>query len=171
MSNNQHSDQSQELEQPISKSELKRQMLALQELGNKLVALSDSQLKQIDMPTNLYDSVHRARKITKHEGLRRELQYIGKIMRNINVEPIRDYIERLESGKIQDSQQFHLKEQWRQRLVDEPKALTEFINTYPNADVQQLRQSIRSHHKAKNEAQKTKAFRLIFKLVQAQIDD
>ena len=77
-----------ESDEEISKSELKRQMHALQVLGERLVNLPEHQLKKIPMPESLADSVYRARKITKREGLRRELQFIGKVMRAIEIEPM-----------------------------------------------------------------------------------
>ena len=117
------------------------------------------------MPENLADSVARAKKNTKRGGLRRELQFIGKIMRSIDVTTIDEAIRSLDEHAQVDSQQFHELENWRERLLTSPDALTEFMTEHPHANVQLLRQLIRNHKSAKNEAQKTKAFRQLFKTI------
>jgi ribosome-associated protein len=155
----------------LSKSELKRRMLALQAMGEQLVALSEQQLKQIPMPEQLADSVYRARDITKRGGRRRELQYIGKIMRSIDVTPIKMALDKLESQGIANKQQFHQLETWRERILNTKEGVTEFIAEYPDANIQLLRQLARNYASAKNEAQKTKAYRALFKLVRETLED
>jgi len=155
----------------VSKTAIKKEMLALQELGEKLVALPEAQLKTMPLEDKLADAINVARKITKHGGRKRQLQYIGKLMRHQDPEPIRAALEIIESGHQQDNQLFHLKEQWRDRLlVEGGGTLTEFVNQYPSTDLQRLRQLIRNHKNAKSDDKKTQTARLVFKLVSEQID-
>ncbi|RLA03519.1 MAG: ribosome-associated protein [Gammaproteobacteria bacterium] len=157
-------------EQEISKTLLKKEMLALHKLGKKVVSLPDSQLKLMPLDEKLLDAVLAARKITKHGGLKRQLQYIGKLMRHVDPEPIREALLKIEEGQQQDSLLFHLKEQWRDKLLTgESKILTEFFNQYPDTDLQRLRQLLRNYKGAKTEAKKTQAARLVFKLISQEI--
>lgn len=155
--------------EPPSKSEIKRQMLALQALGERLVGLPDNQLAKIPMPEQLSDTVYRARGITKRGGLRRELQYIGKVMRSIDITPIEQALEQLDQASQSNTDKFHALEQWRERLLHSPEALTEFLSLYPDCDSQLLRQLVRNHGRAKNDAQKQKAYRQLFKLIKETI--
>ena len=166
-----HPEQTNLQEEELSKSELKRRMLALQAMGVRLVELSDNQLEQIPMPEQLSDSVQRARGIKKHGGRRRELQYIGKLMRSIDVSDIEAALEKLDNRGVANKQQFHQLETWRDRLLNTKEGVTEFIAAYPNTNIQLLRQLTRNHATAKNEAQKTKAYRALFKLVRDTIPD
>ena len=154
----------------ISKSAVKRQMLELQELGEKIVALPEAQFKNISLNEKLFDAVSAARKITKHGGLKRQLQYIGKLMRHVDPEPIRQAIAEIEDGHQQESRLFHLKEQWRDDLImDDNKKLSEFIEMYPSTDLQRLRQLIRGFRNAKNDDKKKQTARLLFQLISEQI--
>ncbi|MCP3674229.1 MAG: DUF615 domain-containing protein [Gammaproteobacteria bacterium] len=154
-----------------SKTSVKKQMHALHQLGQKLVALPDSQLKNIPLDEKLFDAIMLARKITKHGGLKRQIQYIGKLMRHVDAEPIESAINDIENGSQQDSDLFHLKEQWRDLLIkgDNDK-LSEFFEQYPATDLQYLRQLVRNHKNGKNEDKKKHSARLIFKLVSELID-
>ncbi|MBT8448474.1 MAG: DUF615 domain-containing protein, partial [Gammaproteobacteria bacterium] len=147
---------------PLSKSELKRQMTAIQVLGEKLVKLSAAQLETFDIPSNLRHAIDRAKHITKREGLRREMQYIGKLMRHIDIAPIEDFFSTLNNTKQEANEAFHEIEIWRDKLLQDPKALTEFIGKHPNEDHQTLRQIIRNHHNAKTDAQRKKYYRMLF---------
>ena len=162
--------QDNDLEKEISKTAVKRQMLALQELGEKIVALPDTQFKKIPLNEKLFDAISAARKITKHGGLKRQLQYIGKLMRHEDPVPIRNALFEIENGYQQEIQLFHLKEQWRdQLLMGGNEKLSEFIDLYPSTDLQRLRQLIRVHDNAKNDDKKKNTSRLIFKLISEQI--
>lgn len=162
---------SDEFEEEISKSIIKKEMLRLQELGERLVALPDVQLKNIPLDEQLLDAILLARKITKHGGLRRQLQYIGKLMRQIDPEPIEAALDKIDKGHQEDAEQFHLKEQWREDLLNGGnEKLTDFYNQYPTLDLQRLRQLLRSHKNAKTDEKKKQASRQVFKLVAEQID-
>src|SRR5690242_16483777 len=116
-----------------SKTQRKREMHELQDLGAELVALNDSQLATIELPERLLDAVLDARRMTKFEAKRRQLQYIGKIMRSIDPEPIRERIDAFKASSRAHTARLHLIERWRARLLQDESALTEFIQVYPHA--------------------------------------
>lgn len=158
-----------ELEE-ISKTEVKKEMVVLQQLGIKLVELSDSQLNKIPLPENLIDSIKLAKTITKNGGLKRQLKYVGKLMRHVDPEPIIQAMDDIENGHKKNKQSFHLKEQWRDWLLEgEKDKLTEFLNKYPSADMQRLRQLIRNYNTAKTDDKKKQIARQLFKIVSALV--
>jgi ribosome-associated protein len=139
-------DERDEFDDRPSKSQLKRDMIALQKLGVQLVELGPDQLKRIDLPEDLRAAVVEARRITAHEGRRRQLQYIGKLMRTVDPEPIRASIEDLDGVSRRTVELMHRCERWRDRLIDDDAALTEWLAAYPQSDidVQPLRALIRA---------------------------
>ncbi len=156
--------------QETSKSEIKRQMLALQELGEKVVALPEAQLSTVPLDNKLRDAILLARKITKRGGLKRQLQYIGKLMRHVDPQPIQMAIEDIEKGHREAKQLFHQREQWRdQLLTGNTDTLTEFIQLFPETDMQRLRQYLRNYKTAKTDDKKKQISRLVFQLVSEQI--
>jgi ribosome-associated protein len=158
-----------ELEE-ISKTEVKKEMVVLQQLGIKLVKLSDSQLSKISLPENLLDSIKLAKTITKNGGLKRQLKYVGKLMRHVDPEPIIEAIDNIETGNKKNKQLFQFKEQWRDWLLEgEKDKLTEFLNKYPSADMQRLRQLIRNYNTAKTDDKKKQIARQLFKIVSALV--
>lgn len=131
-----------ELERP-SKSALKREMTALQELGEALVALSDGDLATIPLDEKLLDAIMTARRITSHEGRRRQMQYIGKLMRATDVEPIVAAHNELLNGRQQRNRAFHELEALRDRLIAEgTAAMGDVLARWPEVDRQHLRQLI-----------------------------
>jgi len=119
---------------PPSKSARKRAMHELQALGERLVALDSERLAELALPERLTDAIAAARDITRHEARRRHLQFIGKLMRDIDPEPLKAALERWQRGSNAARARFASLEQWRDRLLAEPDALSRFLNTYPNAD-------------------------------------
>lgn len=127
-----------------NKSALKRQSAALQKIGEILVALPEPQLNKVPLDQQLLDAVNVARGLKSHEAIRRQLQYIGKIMRNIDAEPIQAALEKIEGTHQQNKARFHQMERWRDKLIAEGDvALQKFLEQYPDADSQHLRQLIR----------------------------
>lgn len=127
-----------------SRTAIKHEMLALQSLGEDIVKLSKGQLATIPLedPT-LIEAIQTARRIKHREGLRRQLQYIGKLMRNIDVTDIQKAHQNLLDGRKEEAQHFHQLEQWRDRLIEiGPSSIEEVIEKYPQADRQYLRQLI-----------------------------
>lgn len=155
-----------------SKSGRKRQMRALQDIGEALVALPDAQLSKIELPEKLHTAVIHARTLKTGEAKRRQMQYIGKIMRNVEVGPIEAALEKIQSKGQQNKAQFHLIERWRDRLIEEgDTALESFITKYTTADRQHIRQLIRKaqHEKKieKNAGAERELFRYLRTLIEA----
>lgn len=128
----------------VSKSELKRDMLALQALGEALVNLTEGELATIPLEDEkLEEAILTARRIKHREGLRRQMQYIGKLMRRIDTTDIADAYQRLQDGRKEDAKRFHKLEQWRDHLIETgPDAIAEVAEEFPDVDRQHLRQLI-----------------------------
>jgi len=153
-----------------SKSQLKRDMTALQKLGDDLLALPESRWEPLALPEILYDALKAAKKITNFEGKRRQMQYIGKLMRKIDPEPIREAVAAFKLGHAQDSLRLHQSERWRELLLADDAALQQFIDEHVNVDIQQLRNLVRAARKdAANEPEKRsgRAYRELFQLIKA----
>ncbi len=152
-----------------SKSERKRQMLALQKLGEKLVNLSPDVLAKIPLDNTLKTAILEARTITKHEAKRRQLQYIGRLMRDTDPAAIEAAIDALESKSKLSKAKFHQMERWRDILIaEEDDAVQRFLEQYPSTDRQQLRQLVRNAKKPMKGAD-TELFRYIRKIIETAI--
>jgi len=128
----------------ISKTQRKREMHALQALGAALVELPLSQLEALPLPEELAAAVREARRIASHEAKRRHLQYIGRLMREIDAEPVRAALEDLRGASGAARARHRRIEQWRDRLLADDGALTEFAREHAHADLQALRTLIRN---------------------------
>jgi len=127
-----------------SKSQLKRDMQALQELGERLVDLPPSRLAQVEMPQDLRDAILLARGITARGGRKRQLQFIGKLMRQVDAEPIRMAMARFDGHDKLDRAKLQQAERWRDRLLAEgDSAMEELFDRYPGGDRQHLRRLVR----------------------------
>ena len=148
----------------VSKSELKRDMTALQELGEALVELPEKQLEKFDLPEKLHDGIMLARRLKHREGRRRQLQYIGKVMRDIDITDIQKQMDALQQQSRSFRQHFHALEQWRDRLIAEGDgALNQLLAEQPGADRQHLRQLIRQAQKEQSQQKPPAASRKLFK--------
>lgn len=127
-----------------SKSQRKRDMTALQALGTRLVSLPRTKLMQLPLAEKLLDAVLQAQTIKSHEARRRQLQYIGKLMRDADHQAIQERLDEWDSGSNEHAAHFHELERWRERLLDDDAELTRFVARYAAADVQHLRTLIRS---------------------------
>ncbi len=148
-----------------SKSRRKADAHAVQALGVELVALNRNQLAQVEMPEALRDAVQAAQRISAHEGRRRQLQFIGKLMRNIDPAPIRAKIDGWKTTSVEETARLHLIERWRDRLLEDPLALQPFTAEYPHADVQQLRTLIRNTQREREQHKPPKSYRALFQLL------
>ena len=148
-----------------SKTKQKQAMHELQALGAALVALSDGQLATVPLPEELADAVADARRITSREGRRRQMQYIGRLMREIDAAPIRARLERIEGGSAEESARHRRLEQWRARLLEDDAALTEFASEHPVADLQGLRTLIRNARREQKEGRPPRAFRELYRVL------
>jgi ribosome-associated protein len=121
-----------------SKTKRKHEMQALQDLGIELVALDAKRLAALDLPERLVDAIVLARSITRHEARRRQMQYIGRLMRDIDAEPLRNALSAWAQGPRAEREQFARIEQWRDRVLTEPDAIQAFVAAYPAADADAL---------------------------------
>jgi ribosome-associated protein len=137
-----------------SKTQLKKQSHDLQQLGSALIELPESRLAAVDMPESLRDALTDLRHVRSHEGRRRQLQYVGKLMRGIDPEPLREAVASFKVPGARETLALHDTERWRDRLVGDDNALTLWLNEHPDTDVQGLRTLIRN---ARKELQKATA--------------
>ena len=154
-----------DLIEPISKTKLKAEADALQEIGVKLVALPNSKLTQLDLPERLVDAINEAKRITANGATRRQKQYIGSLMREIDVAPIVEQMEKWEGKNTAENAYFHNLEGWRSRLIGDEGALSEFIQQYPHVDSQQIRTLIRNARREASANKPPKSSRELFKLL------
>ena len=156
---------------PPSKTQLKAEADEKQALGEALLTLRNDLMARLDLPDKLRDAVADAKKITSFEGRRRQMQFIGKLMRPLDTEPIRGAINEQLNGSAQLTLTLHLAEQWRDKLIADDDALGTWLNEYPATDAQQLRALIRQARKdvkpeKPGEAPRhAKSYREIFQLV------
>jgi ribosome-associated protein len=151
-----------------SKSQLKREMHALQELGEALIALPKDALKRMPMPEDLDDAVREARRITDHEGKRRQLQYVGKVMRSLTDEEIAAIRTALDSYKgvnKAETARMHWIERTREKLLADDAALTEFLRDHPGVDVQEGRTLIRNARKEREQQKPPRYYRELFQWI------
>ncbi|MBS1196315.1 MAG: hypothetical protein H6R18_100 [Proteobacteria bacterium] len=151
----------------VSKTRKKEEMHELQELGSALVALSRDQLKRINLPEDLLAALLDWQRFTKHEAKRRQLQYIGKLMRQNDPEPIRAGLALLRGESAVETARLHRLERLRERLLEDEQALHEIAETWPGADLTHLRNLRRNALKEKEGNKPPKSFRAIFQALQA----
>jgi ribosome-associated protein len=152
-------------ELPPSKTKIKKQMLELQDLGEQLAALNKDQLKELDLPETLRDAIHEVKRITKFGAISRQMQYIGRLMRDVDPAPIIAKLEIWNGTSRQHIAWLHQVERWRDRLLEDPNALTELLAEHPQADAQHLRTLIRNALKEKELAKPPKSYREIFQVL------
>lgn len=148
-----------------SKSALKREMTALQKLGAELVGLSRDRLKKMDMPERLRDAIHDAQRFTQNEAKRRQLQYIGKIMREIETAPLQaamDEINGVSGGATLRLQQL---ERLRTQFMEDEAVGSDIARDYPEADIQHLRQLRRNAIKEAQQSKPPRAYRELFRVL------
>ena len=130
-----------------SKSQVKRDLLALVDLGKELVELSPERLKQLPLSERLYEAIRLAQRTTAREGLRRQVHFVGKLMRDAPADLIRAQLDTWKNGSREQTQAMHRMESLRDRLLKDDAALTVLLQKYPQADIQHLRTLIREGRK------------------------
>lgn len=151
-----------------SKSQIKREMLALQDLGTELVGLSKDGLRKVPMPEALDAAVREARRTTSHEGRRRQVHYVGKVMRTLDeteVAAIRHALEAMKGASSAETAKMHAIERWREQLLADDGALTEFLRRYPQAEVQAGRTLIRNARREAEQKKPPRYFRELFQWI------
>lgn len=151
--------------EPISKTKLKAEADAAQDIGKKLIDLPKDKLIKLNLPENLFEAVIEAKRITANGAIRRQKQYIGRLMREIDIAPIVDQLQRWEGKHNEESAKFHTLERWRERLLKEESAVSEYIAANPQVDSQQLRTLIRNAHREEAAQKPPKSSRELFKLL------
>ncbi len=149
----------------VSKTKRKREMHALQALGAALVALPESQLGELSLESNLYEAVIAAKRMKSHEAKRRQMQYIGRLMRGVDAEPIRERLAAIEGHSARATAQHRRLEALRERLLADDEALTEFAAALPGADLQALRALLRNARKEMKEGKPPRAYREVFRFL------
>lgn len=153
---------------PPSKSQRKRDVEALQKLGRELTELSKDQLKKMGLPENLLVALLEYQRISSHGAMRRQIQFIGKVMREIEdaeVEAIVDALAVLRGESDVAKAEFHALERWRARLLEDDAALTEWLGRHPGSDAQKVRQLIRNARKEAELGKPPKSSRELFRIL------
>jgi ribosome-associated protein len=151
-----------------SKTQRKKASHELQDLGEALVALPPDRIAALPLPETLADAVREYGRTRSHEGRRRQMQYIGRLMRGTDTAPIRQAVLDMQLGRAKDSLALHEAERWRAELVASDDALTGFLREHPRSDAQQLRTLVRNARKdaaAQPEQRSGRAFRELFQFI------
>ena len=159
-----------QVEVPISKTKLKAEADAAQIIGKKLIDLSKDKLIKLNLPEALFEAVIEAKRLTANGAVRRQLQYIGRLMRDVDSAPITEQLQAWEGKNVQENARFHGMERWRTRLIAEPNVLPEFLAIYPQAEIQQIRTLIRNAQKEAVANKPPKSSRELFKLLREIIE-
>ena len=167
----------------VSKTDLKKHSDKLQQLGEALLTLRQGLMDKLDLPEKLVEAIAEAKRITNFEGKRRQMQFIGKLMRKLDddtVTAIEAALEVQHQGSAADTLRLHQAEQWRDRLIADDKALQDWLAIDPDADLQHLRSLIRQARKdaqdkasaeRPGEAQRHgKSYRELFQIVRTRLD-
>ena len=150
-----------------SKSQKKRDMDGLKELGDRLTELSPGHLAKVKND-QVREAVEIAKKITKGNARKRQIQYIAKLLSRIDVDPIKNIIETLDASSAAYIQKFHQLESWREKLVNgDSETLSEVLDKSPNADRQRLRHLVRKARDERETGQQTTHFRRLFQFLKA----
>jgi ribosome-associated protein len=165
-----------------SKTELKRESTELQKLGEALLTLRADLMEGLKLPDKLTDALAEARRITNFEGRRRQMQFIGKLMRGLDAESLqaaRDALEAQQKGSARDALSLHEAEKWRDELISREDAFQQWVRAHPETDTQQLRALIRQARKDVQPDQDSiskglaprhgRAYREIFQLVKDEL--
>lgn len=157
-------------DEPLSKTARKREAERLQHIGRRLGELSADNLNKLNLPDALRAALEDYQRFPSHGAKRRQLQFIGKLMRDVDIAEIEDQLNTLDGESARARYQFSQLEQWRDRLVAEPQALTEFIDAYPAVDRQQLRTLVKKVTDASHEDQRKTQARQLFRFLRASIE-
>ncbi len=153
-----------ESEEQVSRSEIKRQMLALQALGERLLKLKPAQWETFGFSEVMMDALRESQRIKSHNAMRRHIRRLGKLLNKEDTEKVEALFQRLDDQAMQDNRRFHRIEQWRDRLINgDDKTLSELLDICPNIDIQHVRQLIRSSKKERELTKPPAAQRKLFK--------
>lgn len=151
-----------------SKTQRKKESHDLQDLGEALINLPDNRLDDLPMLDSLREAIREYKRTRSHEGRRRQMQYVGKLMRRNDPEPLREAVAAMKLGSAKDSLALHQAERWRLEMINTDDTLTRWMAEHPDSDLQQLRSLVRSARKdaaAAPEQRSGRAFRELFKFI------
>lgn len=163
-------------EEGPSRSQLKRDALAIRDLGSELALLGAAERARVPLPEDVVEAIEELNRTTKNGARKRQLGWLAKRLRKIDIAPIEDALEGIRQAARANTQTLHLVEQWRDRLLGDeeqpnPKqALTEFLDKFPHADRQTLRQLQRAAVKEKTQNKPPKSARQLFKAVRDAVN-
>jgi ribosome-associated protein len=153
-----------------SKSQMKRDSTALQVLGRRIADLPKDRIAQLNLPERLHEAFLAYKTITAHEGGRRQLQFIGRLMRDVEPAPLIEALDRFNGASKAEVAAMHLAERWRDRLLEDATALTEFATAHPGSDIARLRTLMRNAQKEKAAGKPPKDFRELYRELRTAID-
>ena len=150
----------------ISKTQRKRDMGELQALGEDLASLAGESLRKIALPDDLRDAITAVHKMTRQdEARRRQMQYIGKLMRSVDAAPLREAMAKIRGQSAAETARLHRLEQLRTKLLDDEKVLQEIYALYPHVDLQYLRSLRRAALREKEAGKPPKSYRAIYQVL------
>jgi ribosome-associated protein len=155
----------------ISKTRRKRQMTELQQVGAALVRLSPEQIARLDLPEALREAVLECKRFRKHEAVRRQMQYIGRLMRDVDAAPIIEQLHAIEAPSRKQTALLHLAEQWRDEIMHNAEAIERFAREFPHANLPRLRALAAAATQEKHGGRAPKHFRELFHLINTTIQE
>ena len=155
----------------ISKTKRKQQMHELQDIGEELVDLSKEALNKIPMSEDLLDAIKEYKRLSAHEARRRQMQFIGKIMRKEDIEPIREKLEQIRGSSTAATALLHRIERYRNDMIAKDEIITQFLADYPHASAQELRTLVRNTRKEAEQAKPPKSFRELFQYIKSVLEN
>jgi ribosome-associated protein len=160
-----------EAENSISKSQKKRNMLALQSVGGELVLLSTDVIAKLDLPDELRVAVLDAKRIpgSKHGGNKRQMQYIGRLMREVDPAPILIQLQALKAPNQKQTAQHHLAERWRERMLADATSIAAFVREFPEAEQTMLEKYLADAKDDHAKQRPPKNFRLLYQTLHKHI--
>ncbi|MBL78593.1 MAG: hypothetical protein CMH70_00785 [Nitrosomonadaceae bacterium] len=152
-----------------SKTRIKKEMHALQKIGERLIGLNSNQLREFCLPDTLFEAIIQAKQIKKNGARRRQIQYIGKLIREIEITKIKEKLSTWDGISTQHTAWIYQIERWRKNLLKDENALAEFTQQYPEANLQRIKTLIRNTHKEIIYNKPPKNFRALFHELQISI--
>jgi len=153
----------------VSKTELKKDSKKIQAFGKKISELSFDEINSFNFTDSIFNAIKEYKLIKSNAAKKRQVQYLGKLLREIDLTSAYLQMEQLKNGSQLEIRNNHMVEAWRDRLIQDKEALTELINHFPDIDIQKIRQLVQNAIKEKNEKKSPKYYRLIFKYLKENI--
>jgi len=153
-----------------SKSQRKRDMHALQALGEEIAALSVDRLRSLELPDALRDALLQVRSLRTHGAIRRQMQYVGKLMRDVDPDPLRARLDTWNGTSREAVVRAHLAEHWRERLLAGDEAFSELLTEFPQLDIPAMRTLIRNARREREETRPPRNFRELYRALLTLIE-